>query len=69
MVDFGKRYSLCPKLNEGNHGFGSIKVKFQSKSVVLHTKLKRIKFPGEDMASVFYVAQALFSYGAKKPFY
>ena len=52
-----------------NHGFGSIKVKFHGKSVVLHTKLKRIKFPGEDTASVFYVAQALFNYGAKKPLF
>jgi hypothetical protein len=59
-----KVYSLRPTVNEGNDGFGSIKVKFTLKSIVLHTKLKRIKFPREDMASVFCAAQALFNYGA-----
>jgi hypothetical protein len=56
--------NVYPTIVGTNNDNASNKITF-----VLHTKLKRIKFPGEDMASVFYVAQALFNYGAKKPLF
>ena len=62
-------YSSVPQKNVVKDGFGSIKVEIPLESIVLHIKLKIIKFYGEEVVPVFYETQALFIYGVVYPLF
>ena len=58
---------LCSIKKAGKVGFGSNKVEFQWKSIVLHIKLKIIEFYREKVVPVSYEIEVLFSYGTVYP--